>query len=100
MEHDAVGVDRARDLRRVSQRGARLLVDLLVRSSEVDEVERVRDDVARRDLQLQTPLPDRVEVGRIVIRRVVLTVEILLAAPIVDLQFGENRFVIGCFLRG
>ena len=69
VEHDAVRVDRARDLHRVPQRGARLLVDLLVRRGEVDEVERVREHAAGRDAELRAALLERLEVRRIVVRR-------------------------------
>ena len=69
VEDDAVRVDRARDLHRVAQRGARLLVELVVGSSKVDEVERVREHASGRDAELRAPLLERFEVGRVVVRR-------------------------------
>ena len=46
VEHDRVGVDRARGVHRRPQRGERFRANLGVRAREVDEVERVAGDVA------------------------------------------------------
>ena len=59
VEDDAVGVDRAGDLHRVAQCGARLLVDLVVGRSEVDEIERVREHAAGCDTELRAALLER-----------------------------------------
>src|SRR3954451_3523082 len=60
VEHDSVRVDRARDVDRVRQRRHRLLVELVLRAREVDQVQRVAQDAA--DPDLRTPLLEALEV--------------------------------------
>jgi hypothetical protein len=67
VEDDAVRVDRARDVHRVLKRGARLLVDVVLRCREVDEVERVADDAA--DSRFGAPALEALEARRVVVRR-------------------------------
>src|SRR5262249_20305537 len=69
VEDDPVCVDRARDLHRVAQRRAGLLVQGGVGRAEVYEVERVRDDTACGDAELGAAFLEAVEVGRVVVRR-------------------------------
>src|SRR5207248_8566713 len=67
VEDDPVGVDRAADLDRVLERRDRLLVEVVLRAREVDEVERVADDGA--DPGLGAALLEPLEALRLVIRR-------------------------------
>jgi hypothetical protein len=47
----------------------RFLVDLVIGSGEVDEVDGVRENASGRDAELRAPLLERLEVGRVVVRR-------------------------------
>jgi hypothetical protein len=67
VEDDAVGVDRAGDLDRVLERRDRLLVEVVLRAREVDEVERVADDGV--DPRLGAALLEALEALRLVVRR-------------------------------
>jgi hypothetical protein len=67
VEDDAVGVDRAGDVDRGAQRCDRLLVDVVLRRGEVDQVEGVTDDGG--DPRLGGAFPEALEVRRIVVRR-------------------------------
>src|SRR2546421_4583002 len=67
MEDDPVGLDRAADVHGVFQRGDRLLIELVVRARQVDQVEGVTDDAA--DPGLGAALLETLEVGRVVVRR-------------------------------
>src|SRR6266496_3151693 len=67
VEDDAVGFDRARDIHGFLQRGDRFLVDLVVRTCEVDQVERMAKSAA--DPRLGAALLEALEVGGIVVRR-------------------------------
>jgi glutamyl/glutaminyl-tRNA synthetase len=67
MEDDSVGLDRAGDVDRVLEGRDRLLVDRLVRSRQVDEVERVADDGT--DAGLGAARFEALEVVGVVVRR-------------------------------
>src|SRR5919198_345802 len=67
VEHDCVGLDPAGDLDRVPERIDRLLVQLVVRAREVNEVEGVADHGA--DSGLGAALLEALEALRLVVRR-------------------------------
>ena len=67
VEDDRVGVDRAGDVDGVLERRDRLLVELVVRARQVDEVERVAEHPVEADLG--PSLLEALEVGGVVVRR-------------------------------
>jgi hypothetical protein len=67
VEDDAVGLDRAGDVHRVDERGDRLLVDRVVRSRQVHEIDRMADHAFDRGLG--AALLEPLEVRRVVVRR-------------------------------